>query len=102
MPVDSFEDIEAQLAALHAGEAPGPRKSEAARRREVEHRATEQPMDGRRARYIGRSVNISTRLKPEVHDALHAASKEYEAPIAYIVEHGIQMWIAAQKRKRAQ
>lgn len=102
MASDKSDDIEAALAAAYASEPKdSPQRSAVSRRRAAEHRASE-PMDGRQLRYIGRTLQLNTRLKPEVREALDAAVQEYGAPIAYIVEHGIMLWIAAQERKRRQ
>lgn len=102
MASDDPEDIEQALARAHQDEPSGrPARNSANRRRAAEHRAAE-PMDGRQLRYIGRTLQLNTRLKPEIREALDDAVKEYGAPIAYIVEHGIMLWIAAQERKRRQ
>lgn len=93
-----IDNVEAALAALHAAEAvPGP--SEAVRRRSAEARASE-PKDGRSARYMGRTVQLNVRVRPETKAAIDRASRDYEAPITYIIEHAVASWIAAQERRR--
>ena len=93
-----IDDVEGALAAIHAEEvAPAP--SEAVRRLAIERRASE-PKDGRSLRYVGRSVQLNVRVRPETKAALDRASKEHAAPITYIIEQALVSWIAAQDRSK--
>lgn len=93
-----IDDVDAALAAYHAEETPAP--SEAVRRRTAEQR-TQVPRDGRSARYTGRTLQLNVRVRPETKAALDKASRDFEAPITYIIEQAIASWIAAQGRRKS-
>lgn len=102
MAKGDIDDVDAAFARQHEP-APDtqakPPQSEATRRAHVERRASE-PKDARSLRYIGRSVQLNVRVRPEVKEALTRASDDFEAPITYIIEQAVNAWIAAQERKK--
>ena len=101
MADDRVDDIEAALFAQHNAQAPAaaPRQDEATRRATLERRGLD-IKDGRSAKYMGRTVQLNLRVRPETKELLLRASLTHEASMTYIVESAIAAWVAAQDRKR--
>jgi len=93
--VGDVDDVEAALAAAFP-EVPD--QGELPRRRAAEQRSVA-PVDGRKARYIGRSKQLNVKVRPELFDRVKAASERHALPVTYMAEQAFEMLLASLGRK---
>lgn len=79
----------------------------AAAERKARERSAINPNDGRVKRFKGRTVQLATKISPELKEALLKASRTHRKTITEIVERGIELacadktWLGSNEAPRA-